>query len=345
MFDLRGLRVIIEGKYADQSNAEKIVLGDAERRVRQGIAHIAAATIYPANLRITSTPELEAALRVCTLRFTIISEVGGASTWYEGTPSELMDSLRRSQEALVKDDIVQRTAMSLSLRIEAIAQLWSGQTGTCDRLSKILGIKIPKKEKKTDAADRRETSAKVSALVLANAMIFQEQLAMSNTHVDPLAKTLGEKLSQNLRSQWSDIWNKINYISIFQIAESVLIELPATAQTQAALSGLAEEAIEICSQQTALRHDLMGRIYHWLLHYAKYLGAYYTSVSAATLLMKMVMALPWKVPFNEETLKNFKVADLACGTGTLLMASCQAILDELKRSESSPGFAGVAVGV
>jgi hypothetical protein len=147
MFDLRGLRVIIEGKYADQSNAEKIVLGDAERRVRQGVAHIAAATIYPATLRITSTPELEAALRVCTLRFTIISEVGGASTWYEGTPLELMDSLRRSQEVLVKDDIVQRTAMALSLRIEAIAQLWSGQTGTCDRLSKILGIKIPKKER------------------------------------------------------------------------------------------------------------------------------------------------------------------------------------------------------
>lgn len=153
-----------------------------------------------------------------------------------------------------------------------------------------------------------------------------------------MAKTLGEKLSQNLRSQWSDIWNKINYISIFQIAESVLIELPATAQTQAALSGLAEEAIEICSQQTALRHDLMGRIYHWLLHYAKYLGAYFTSVSAATLLMKMVMALPWKVPFNEETLKNFKVADLACGTGTLLMASCQAILDELIRTRYQSGL-------
>ena len=38
MFELRGLRVIIEGKFADQSNAEKIVLADAEKRVREGIA-------------------------------------------------------------------------------------------------------------------------------------------------------------------------------------------------------------------------------------------------------------------------------------------------------------------
>ena len=40
-------------------------------------------------------------------------------------------------------------------------------------------------------------------------------------------------------------------------------------------------------------HDLMGRIYHWLLHHAKYLGTYYTSVSAATLLLKVALDLKW----------------------------------------------------
>ena len=328
MFELRGLRVIIEGKFADQSNAEKIVLADAEKRVREGIAHIAAATIYPAELRTAPTSTIEAMLQDSTLRFTIISEAGDVTTWYEGTATQLMDSLRRSQEALVNDDIVQRTAVALSSRIENIAALWGGQTGTCDRLSKILGIKIPKKEKKGDAANRRETSAKVSALVLANAMIFQEQLSFSNANVNTLTKSTTGSLSKNLQVQWNNIWNEINYTSIFQIAESVLLELPSSAQTADALRELAEQAISICNQQTALRHDLMDRIYHWLLHYAKYLGAYYTSVSAATLLLKLTMALDWGVNFSEDTLKDFKVADLACGTGTLLMASCQALLDE-----------------
>jgi N-6 DNA Methylase len=179
----------------------------------------------------------------------------------------------------------------------------------------------------------------VSALVLANAMIFQEQLSLTNADVGPLGKMLTSTVAQNLQSQWNNIWNDINYISIFQLAESVIKELPATGHTQSALTDLAAEAIGICNQQTALRHDLMGRIYHWLLHYAKYLGAYYTNVSAATLLMKMVTSLPWGARFAaNEALSSFKVADLACGTGTLLMASCQALLDELIKARYQTGL-------
>src|ERR1700682_2375877 len=47
LFELRGLRVVIEGKFADHPGAEQIVLEDARKRVRSGIAHIAAAAIYP----------------------------------------------------------------------------------------------------------------------------------------------------------------------------------------------------------------------------------------------------------------------------------------------------------
>jgi hypothetical protein len=47
LFQLRGLRVVIEGKFADHPNAEQIVVEDARKRVRSGIAHIAAAAVYP----------------------------------------------------------------------------------------------------------------------------------------------------------------------------------------------------------------------------------------------------------------------------------------------------------
>ena len=55
LFQLRGLRVIIEGKFADHANAEKVVLEDARKRVGSGLAHIAAAVIYPKRLRTVST--------------------------------------------------------------------------------------------------------------------------------------------------------------------------------------------------------------------------------------------------------------------------------------------------
>jgi hypothetical protein len=83
----------------------------------------------------------------------------------------------------------------------------------------------------------------------------------------------------------------------------------------------------------------MGRIYHWLLHHAKYLGTYYTGTSSATLLLKLAFALDWAGrDFGDpEDLASFVVSDLACGTGTLLMASAQALTDQFIVSRVQSG--------
>src|SRR5712692_8399992 len=39
LFELRGLHVVIEGKFADHPNAAEIVVEDARKRVRSGITH------------------------------------------------------------------------------------------------------------------------------------------------------------------------------------------------------------------------------------------------------------------------------------------------------------------
>jgi hypothetical protein len=329
LFRLRGLRVAIEAKFRDHPNAEEIVLNDARNRVRSGIAHIAAAVVYPTPLRSAPTRSLLDALEKSQLKYRIISETHEGDDWFEGAPASLMDALRRVQEALTRDDIVDQTAKSLSVQLEAVAQLWMGQEGACDKLSGILGIPIPKVEKPEIARDRRETAARVSALVLANAFIFQEQLAAADKRVSSLRKFSTENdVVGATAKHWKWIWKEINYVAIFQLGERILIELPSSGHTRSAVKALLAEAIAICNQQTALRHDLMGRIYHWLLHNAKYLGTYYTSVSAATLLMKLVMAQRWKQDFGDPAeLASFKVADLACGTGTLLMAAAQALTD------------------
>ena len=128
----------------------------------------------------------------------------------------------------------------------------------------------------------------------------------------------------------------INYVPIFQLGERVLNELPSGTNATSAVKALLGEAHAICRQQAALRHDLMGRIYHWLLHEAKYLGTYYTSVSAATLLLKIALALGWKQDFTTpRELADFKVGDLACGTGTLLMAAAQSLTDQYIRNRAA----------
>ena len=340
LFELRGLRVIIEGKFADHPNAEQVVLEDARKRVRSGIAHIAAAAIYPIALRNTTTSKVLDKLRTSQLKYRIVSETHQTEEWFEGDPVSLMDALRHAQEYLTKDDIVEQTAKSLSGRLTGVAKLWMGQKGACDRLSDILGIFAPKGEASDKAQLRRETAAKVSALVLANAFIFQEQLAGNDKRVYSLRRLdRDEDTVTATANHWRWIWENINYIPIFQLGERVLNELPSSANSTIATRALLTEAMSICSNQAALRHDLMGRIYHWLLHEAKYLGTYYTSVSAATLLMKLTFAAKWKQDFSDPVeLASFKIADLACGTGTLLMASAQAISDVYIRGRADIGL-------
>ncbi len=337
LFQLRGLRVVIEGKFADHPNADEIVLEDARKRVRSGIAHIAAAAVYPLALRNAPTTKIIDLLKTAQLKYRIVAETHETAEWFEGTPASIMDALRHAQEALTKDDIVEETAKSLSIHLEGVAKLWMGQKGACDRLSSILGLIPPKGETSDKAEARRETAAKVSALVLANALIFQEQLAGSDGRISPLRKVEKEKdIVGATAKDWKWIWENINYVPIFQIGERVLNELPSNANSTIAVRLLLTEAISICSQQAALRHDLMGRIYHWLLHHAKYLGTYYTSVPAATLLLKLALAADWKEDLGDPVqLASFKVGDLACGTGTLLMAAAQALSDVYIRTRAA----------
>ena len=337
LFQLRGLRVVIEGKFPDNPNAANVVLDDARKRVRSGIAHIAAAVIYSDELRNAPTTKIIGVLEKTRLKYRIVAETHENENWFEGNPLELMGALRRAQEALTKDDIVESTAKSLSRQLETIARLWIGQQKICDRLSLILGIFSPKGETAEKADERRETAARVSALVLANAYIFQEQLALTDPRIETLRKIESSTdMIGATAKHWRWTWENINYVPIFQLGERVLNELPGSKNTTVAVTALLAEAQAICRQQAALRHDLMGRIYHWLLHEAKFLGTYYTSVSAATLLLKLTFSLEWKQDFSSpRELADFKVADLACGTGTLLMAAAQSLSDRYIRDRAA----------
>ncbi len=178
---------------------------------------------------------------------------------------------------------------------------------------------------------RRETTAKLAALMLANAFIFQEQLSSLEARVEPINAILVRRdfLSETAK-HWEMIIDTINYVPIFRVARDILLSLPANADTDTAVRNLAKRSLYIVSKKAALRHDLMGRIYHLLLLEAKYLGTFYTSVPAATLLLKLALdidkwpGIDWS---EEEALKNFQIADIACGTGTLLMAASQAVTD------------------
>lgn len=101
LFALGGLRVILEGKFADVHDVEAVVLRDAQKRLESGICHLAVAIVYPPALRTTATAKLGEVLETAPLRVQVFAE-NGATDWTQATPAELLAILRRVQEQLVE---------------------------------------------------------------------------------------------------------------------------------------------------------------------------------------------------------------------------------------------------
>lgn len=176
-----------------------------------------------------------------------------------------------------------------------------------------------------------------AALTLINAMIFQQVLSARDDKVLPLSRTiLDENPSESLLSAWDVILKEIDYVPIFALASEILRELAGTPGLDVALRALAQKALRITSRKAALRHDLMGRIYHRLLADPKYFGAFYTTVPAATLLLKLAMDNWYGVDWAKiEDIEKLHVADLACGTGTLLKSALLTITDNHVRERAA----------
>ncbi|MBI4235975.1 MAG: hypothetical protein HY688_01290 [Chloroflexi bacterium] len=177
----------------------------------------------------------------------------------------------------------------------------------------------------------RRSAAQVASLVLTNALIFQEVLSQHDGRVQTLAQTLQTPdPATAFTQQWQFILTQINYYPIFHVAREILLGLSASPEVDRGLSALAQRARDVVRLRAAFRHDLMGRVYHTLLAEAKYLGTYYTSVPAATLLLKLALD-PARWPGVDwadlDQVARLHIGDLACGTGTLLMAAADAVGD------------------
>jgi len=184
--------------------------------------------------------------------------------------------------------------------------------------------------------------SRISSLVLINALTFQEILSQHETRVLSLSQVVAETYPiEILRDHWQFILSQINYYPIFHLAREVLLNLSASPEITRGIRDLAEAAQRIVANRAALRHDLMGRVYHRLLADRKFLATYYTGIPAAVMLLKLALrpdawATEWD---NLDQLRAFRIADLACGTGTLLMAAADTVTDNYIASRASKGQA------
>ena len=277
------------------------------------VQNVFAVTI-PGRLRSTSQQHLYERMAGATLVWQEWRIDGTSGPKLSGTGMELGNAVERtSPPAGDLDEAVD--ALDEGAR-RAGSRLYSSP-GTLGRVSKIFG------------ADPGDEAANMAALVIINAMVFQERLASNEVAFQPVSAAMrdGRFSRMTLLQVWEHILS-IDYYPIFSMARDVVRELSEVEATDV-LGECARTAAALLGMGAVGRHDLAGRIFNRLISERKLLAAFYTSIPASTLLAGLALSpdrwshVDWS---NAERISQLRVVDPACGTGTLLMAAYRQIV-------------------
>jgi len=174
---------------------------------------------------------------------------------------------------------------------------------------------------------------RMAMTILVNALVFHESIAGGPGKLADIL-TLDE-LSGNskgpgksvLTREWRKIL-KINYWPIFDISRRILEVIPANA-AKGLIEQLVKTANELLDNNLMRSHDLTGAVFQRLIIDRKFLAAFYTHPASAALLVGLAIS-PERTPANGSwsnpvDITSLRVADLACGTGTLLSTAYRRI--------------------
>ena len=166
--------------------------------------------------------------------------------------------------------------------------------------------------------EHSEQTWAMAALTMAGAVSFHDLVAEHNNL--PL---LNEMTSDGVSiSSILDVWKAIldiNYYPIFAPAREILQVLPQDEAIHI-IQLLKQTNENLISKELVHSPDLYGQIFQRVINDRKKLASFYTKPESAALLV--AATTPNEYPWNDiDFVKKFRVADFACGTGTLLQSA------------------------
>ena len=236
--------------------------------------------------------------------------------WLTGSVADIATAIRVGSTPISK---INAAADLLEKRIEIAAQ----QLEAAIRERSRIGTEI----EEILFQKSGEQTSRMAMLIITNAFVFQSALAGKPEMEDVLS--LKRMLSNNAkRLRYEQViagWNiilKVNYRPIFYVAKR-LIEAIATDDelVDRVLAILCDAAKELVDQRLTQVHELAGTVFQRLIVDRKYVKANYTRLESVALLSALVL------PKTQENVSNLKVADFACGTGSLINGAYQRILE------------------
>ncbi|MEP6785016.1 MAG: hypothetical protein ABI898_04655 [Sphingomonadales bacterium] len=165
------------------------------------------------------------------------------------------------------------------------------------------------------------------ATIIINALVFQDTLAGASdalVEVPTLSKMSANAMKPS-RGEIIAAWQKIleiNYWPIFGVAKELVEAMPATLWGSVCDICM-QTADDLLSKNLGKNPDLVGTIFQRLISDRKFLATFYTAPSSAALMARLLIdeRAPNDADWADaEKVAGIRIADFACGTGSLLCA-------------------------
>lgn len=258
-------------------------------------------------------------------RFPQIGETPGAEDWLTGSVSNIADAIRVGATPVAK--------------IEAASQILERGIEAAGKLVDAAIAERPEIGKQIQDILHQETcpqTTRMAMLIIGNAFIFQSTLAGKPEleTVPSLSRLRGQNglLDSDLVFDAWDTIQTVNYHSIYDVAVELANAIALDDRlVGAVLWTLRNTARELEQMGLAREHELAGIVFQKLITDRRYIKAHYTRPESAALLSALVLPhLPIGAVSREgqevEVAHLPKIADFACGTGTLLNGVYQRLL-------------------
>ena len=279
----------------------------------------------PSELRTIGQDEIEDIIQETTFTYCVLSTTQGGDRqrypergWLKGDIDDVADCL---ESVTLSESLVSRSTDVLEYGVAQAANLLatapeSIHKGIADQLLQSTG---------------KQTN-RMAVAIIANAIVFHTRIeGYQNIPLLSDLETASGLTKQNVTQGWKWIVENVNYWPIFKIASDVLDNMP-TLQANQILNRLYETANELTQIGATGLNDLSGRMFQKLISDRKFLATFYTLPVSATFLAELAVSrlqTDWR---SADAVKGLRVADLACGTGTLIGALYHAILARHRRT-------------
>ena len=246
-----------------------------------------------------------------------------AEGWLTG---DVNDIARCIEHAMMSARLVEQGMTTLELGVRAATAVVEGH-------AEDDGIYLPIRLGEVLNQQPGTQTTRMAMTIIGNALLFQDTI--SSRHGLPTLSELAQLPDWQRRGAVLDTWGRvlseINYWPIFRLAMDLLLPFPG-APAADALRRLVGMAAELSGRGITTQQDLSGRMFQRLIADRKFLATFYTRPESAKLLGELAVAR-MNMDWNDlDAYPNLRVADLSCGTGTLLVAAYQALLARYRHS-------------